>query len=93
MKSVFRFKDISYYVSNGCDCCEPEKMEAWESEDVSAGLGTPHSREECIIQAINTVLDERNGEEVDCICLYSLSEYELSWLCTAMGIGIKWEKE
>lgn len=90
MKRVFRFTDISYYVNNGCDCCEPVKMEAWECEDVSPGLGTPSSRGECMVQAINTVIDERNGMEVDCICLYSLTEYELSWLCMAMGISVEW---
>jgi len=93
MKRVFRFTDVSYYVGNGCDCCEPEKMEAWQCDDVSPGLGTPHSRGECMIQAINTVLDERDGEEVDCICLYSLTEYEISWLCTVMRIKVEWEEK
>lgn len=27
--------------------------------------------------------------EVDCICLYSMTDYGLSWLCMAMGIKVE----
>ena len=55
MKYKYKLKQSSYYTSNGCDCCEPDRNEIWEitrihsdgSEAVVRANGTPHSLEDC----------------------------------------------
>lgn len=55
MKSKYKLKQSSYYTSNGCDCCEPDRNEIWEITRIAGDgqefpvftNGTPHSLEDC----------------------------------------------
>lgn len=55
MKHKYKLKQDSYYTSNGCSCCEPDRNEIWHitrigevgNESNVSTNGTPHSLEDC----------------------------------------------
>lgn len=86
----FYFKDDSWWDSPGCSCCEASLMEAYNSKDTDPSLGTAHYKLECYIQAIITVLLERNRScYFDTEVLYLLEEDEIKDLCASMGIEVE----
>lgn len=86
----FYFTNDSWWDSPGCSCCEASLMEAYNSEDTDPSLGTAHYRLECYIQAIITVLLERNRScYFDPEALYLMEEDEIKDLCASMGIEVE----
>lgn len=45
--NTYYFTDDSYYTRNGCDCCEDEFWECYNSENTLARLGSASSEDEC----------------------------------------------
>lgn len=65
-------------------------MEAYNSEDTDPSLGTAHSKLDCHIQAVITVLIRRNhSRDFDAEVLYLMEEDEIMALCTAMEIEVE----
>lgn len=86
----FTFANDSWWDSPGCSCCEATLMEAYNSEDTDPSLGTAHSKLDCYIQAINTILLRRNHLcDFDPEVLYLMEEKEIEALCDAMGIEVE----
>lgn len=86
----FTFTDDSWWDSPGCSCCEASLMEAYNSEDTDPSLGTAHYRLECYIQAVITVLLERNQScYFDPEALYLMEEGEIKALCEIMKIEVE----
>ena len=88
---TFKFTDESWWDSGfGCDCCEATLMTAYNSEDTDPSLGTAHSKLDCYIQAITTVLIRRNhSRDFDTEVLYLMEEKEIKALCDAMKIEVE----
>lgn len=90
VKKRFCFIGNSWWDSQGCSCCEATLMEAYNSGDTDPSLGTAHSKLECYIQAISTVIIKRNHSyDFDPEVLYWLEEVEIESLCKAMGIEVE----
>ena len=91
MKTKFQFTDNSWWDSGfGCDCCEATLMTAYNSEDTDPSLGTAHSKFDCYIQAIITVLIRRNdSRDLDPEVLYLMEVWEIEALCEAMKIEVE----
>lgn len=88
----FYFTDDSWWDSPGCSCCEASLMEAYNSEDTAPSLGTAHSKLECYIQAIITVLLDRNYScSFDSEAFYLMEEGEIEALCAVLGIEVEVE--
>lgn len=86
----FYFTDDSWWDSPGCSCCEASLMEAYNSEDTDPSLGTAHSKLDCHIQAILTILLRRNHLcDFDPEALYLMEEGEIEALCKAMEIEVE----
>lgn len=85
----FNFMDSSWWDSLGCSCCEASLMEAYNSEDTDPSLGTAHSKLDCYIHAIITVMIERHSCDFDPEVLYLLEEKEIEALCKAMKIEVE----
>ena len=86
---TYKFTYDEYWTSNGCDCCEPDHWEVYNSEDVDCSLGSARSVQECYAQAIISYegLDNLTEDELDYI--YSFSEEELRAACKLMGITVE----
>lgn len=88
----FHFTDSSWWDSGfGCDCCEAATlMEAYNSEDTDPSLGTAHSKLDCYIHSLITVLLKRNDScDFDPEALYLMKEEEIEALCAAMEIEVE----
>lgn len=90
MKKYY-FADDSWWDEGfGCDCCPATFMECYNSSETHSSLGSAHSKLECYIQAIITVLLKRNYScPFDSEAFYLMEEGEIEALCAVLGIEVE----
>ena len=94
MKTYF-YTDDSYYLSNGCDCCEASFYECYNSNDTDYMLGSAHSIEDCWIHAILTELKlmSLTQDEVDEYYAYSLDTLKTLACSLDIDVEIEFQEE
>lgn len=89
---IYQFTDDSYYTSNGCDCCEDDYWECYNSEDVLCRLGSASSEDECYFHVYITEFPDNEEwlyEKIDKDHVGAL-KYVLDSL-NAIGVEVKIE--
>lgn len=84
----YTFYEDSWWDYNGCSCCDPSWMEAYNSDDTLCGMGTAHSEEDCYIQAILTELGEGYSTET-ADSLYELDIDTLKEKAKLLGVEVE----
>ena len=87
----FYFKNDSYWTDNGCDCCEADYFECYNSEQTHWMFGSAESEEGCYAMAILTYLGVDDMSNVWEHIIWQMHIGELESYAKALGIVVEIE--